>query len=128
MQDMALIAAGAIGAFTALVHSYLVRQKMREGLGPVLAEKDAFPEAIQRLVPLLLDFSGYNWFLGGILLMSAPFWLGAEGIVVTSLAVGTSYLFAVAGNFWGTRGRHPGWVLYAIACVLLAYGAWRPIS
>lgn len=128
MQDAAIIAAGAIGAFTALVHSYLVRRKMSETLGPVLAQESAFPEAIQRLVPLLLDFSGYNWFLGGVLLMSAPFWLSGEGIVVAALAVGASYVFAFAGNFWGTRGRHPGWVLYAIASVLLLYGAWRPIS
>jgi len=128
MQDAALIAAGAIGAFTAIVHSYLVRRKMTASIGPVLARDSAFPASLQKLLPLLLDFSGYNWFVGGVLLMSAPYWLGAEGIVVAAVAVGASYLFAAIGNFWGTRGRHPGWVLYAIAFGLLVYGAWRPIG
>ena len=128
MQDTAIIVAGAIGAFTALIHSYLVRRKMSATLGPVLADNSAYPVAIQRLVPLLLDFSCYIWFLGGVLLMSAPFWLSGEGLVVAALAVGSSYAFAFIGNFWGTHGRHPGWVLYALASGLLLYGAWRPIS
>ena len=128
MQDEALMTAGAIGALTALVHSYLVRRKLSKALRPVLSADGVFPDAAQRLTPLLLDFSGYNWFLGGLLLMSAPYWLGAEGKVVAALAVGSSYAFAAIGNFWGTRGRHPGWVLYTIACGLLIFGAWRPIG
>jgi len=34
----------------------------------------------------------------------------------------SSYLFAAIGNCWATRGRHPGWMLYAVALVLIVYG------
>jgi hypothetical protein len=42
--------------------------------------------------------------------------------------VGATYLFGAAGNFWATRGRHPGWMLLALALVLIAFGAVAPAS
>lgn len=128
MQDVALILAGAIGAIVAVIHGVLVRRKMAAPLRVVLSDEQQFPASITRLVPLLLDFSGYNWLLGGLALIAAPYILGPEGIVVVAVLVGSSYLFASIGNCWGTRGRHPGWVLYAIATALVIYGAWRPLG
>ncbi len=125
-QDIAIIAAGFIGASGALIHSYLVRQKITAPLaGKVLSNGD-YPEALARLVPALLDFSGFNWLIGGLALMAAPFWLGEQGLTVLALMVGSSYLYAAIGNCWGTRGRHPGWVIYGLATALLAAGAIAP--
>jgi hypothetical protein len=33
-----------------------------------------------------------------------------------------SYLYGALGNLWATRGRHVGWVFYAVALVLIAFG------
>src|SRR5215468_4262386 len=44
--------------------------------------------------------------------------------IATALLVGSSYLFGAAGNLWATRGRHPGWLLYAIALGLIVYGVY----
>lgn len=126
MQDAALIAAGAIGALVAIVHSIIVRRRITAPLASALSDRAGFPPSAARLTPILLDFSGFNWFLGGILLMSAPFWLGDEATFVAALVVGSSYLYAIIGNFWGTRGRHPGWALYAVALALLVYAVWQP--
>jgi hypothetical protein len=35
-------------------------------------------------------------------------------------------LFGAIGNLWGTRGRHPGWMLLAAAVVLIVLGANKP--
>lgn len=127
MQDIALVLAGTIGSLVAIIHSVLVRRKMAAPLGPILTDAGQFPASTARLVPLLLDFSGYNWFLGGIALIAAPYILDTQAIIAVALLAGSSYLFAAIGNCWGTRGRHPGWVLYAIATALIVYGAWRPL-
>src|SRR6266851_1026804 len=49
----------------------------------------------------------------------------AGGKLATGLLVGSSYLFGALGNLWATRGRHPGWMLYAVALVLIVYGVGR---
>ena len=77
---------------------------------------------IRRLVPCLLHFSTFNWFLGGLVLIVAAVSFGAQARLVTAILVGSSYLFGGVGNFWGNRGRHPGWALYAVALALIAYG------
>jgi hypothetical protein len=77
---------------------------------------------IRRLVPLLLQFSTFNWFVGGLALVVAALALGPEAKLVTGVLVGSSYLVAALGNGWATRGRHPGWMLYAVALALIAYG------
>lgn len=120
-HDLALGLAGLIGSGVALVHGVLTQRLMVE---PFRAMSSAArtPATIRRLVPGLLHFSTYNWFLGGLALMVAAAWLGPQARLATALLVGSSYLFGAAGNLWATRGRHPGWLLYAIALGLIVYG------
>ena len=73
-------------------------------------------------MPLLLQFSTFNWLLGGLALIGAALWFGHEARLATGLLVGSSYLFGALGNLWGTRGRHPGWMLMAVALVLIVLG------
>ena len=77
---------------------------------------------IRRLVPLLLHFSTVSWLLGGFALIAAAIWFGRDARLATGLFVGSLYLFGALGNLWGTRGRHPGWMLMAAALVLIAFG------
>jgi hypothetical protein len=77
---------------------------------------------VRRLVPGLLHFSTFNWFLGGLALIAAAIWFEQDARLAIGLLVGSSYLYGALGNLWGTRGRHFGWVLYAVALVLIAFG------
>jgi hypothetical protein len=77
---------------------------------------------IPKLVPLLLHFSTVSWFLGGLALIAAAAWFGADTRRTIGLLVGSLYLYGALGNLWATRGRHPGWMLMAAALVLIAFG------
>jgi hypothetical protein len=122
MQDWALVGAGVIGAAVAVVHGVLMQRLM---VAPVAANVQLSP-VIQRLVAALLQFSTYNWLLGGVaLVVVAVTAAGPQARLAVGLLVGSSYLFGVVGNFWGTRGRHPGWALYAVSLALIVFGLWE---
>ena len=120
-QDWALAVAGVIGAGVAVIHGVLTQRLM---VAPVSADRRLSP-VIRRLVAALLQFSTFNWLLGGVALVAVA--LAAvepQARLAVGLLVGSSYLFGVVGNFWGTRGRHPGWALYAVSLGLIVYGLW----
>jgi len=117
--DVALLAAGIIGAAVALVHGAITQRLM---VVPLRAVQPRLAGPIRRIVPPLLHFSTFNWFLGGLALAAAALWAGPEAKLATGLLVGSSYLFGAAGNLWASRGRHPGWMLYTLALMLIAYG------
>lgn len=122
LQDIALVAAGIIGSGVAVVHGVLTQRLMVNVIIEAAAHDRRFSGPISRLVPILLHFSTAVWFAGGIALIAAVFCPGREARMAISLLVGGAYLFGVIGNFWATRGRHPGWLLLAIACILIAAG------
>lgn len=124
-QDAALEMAGVIGSCVAVVHGILVqRHVVRPIEASFLADK-RMAGPIRRLVPGLLHFSTFNWFLGGLALIAAANGLEPNARLATALLVGSSYLYGALGNLWATRGRHPGWVLCAAALVLIVYGAYK---
>jgi hypothetical protein len=119
-HDTALILAGAIGSAVAVVHGAITQRLM---VVPFRAgAQGRMSRTARRIVPPLLHFSTFNWFLGGLALAAAALWGGTEAKLVTGLLVGSSYLFGAAGNLWASRGRHPGWMLYAVALMLIVYG------
>jgi len=73
-------------------------------------------------VPLLLHFSTIVWFLGGLALIATAIWFDRDARLATGLFVGSAYLFGTLGNLWGTRSRHPGWMLMAAALILIVFG------
>lgn len=124
-QNAALGLAGVIGSFTAVVHGILVQRLMVRPLQALILEDGRISEPVRKLVPLLLHFSTISWLLGGIALVAAANWFERDARLVTGLSVGGLYLFAAAGNFWATRGSHPGWMLMAVALILIVYGVTR---
>ncbi len=120
-HDVALGLAGVIGSAVALRHGYLIQRNVVKPIAELLADK-RMAGAIKRLVPGLLHFSTFNWFLGGLALIAAAIWFEQDARLATGLLVGSSYLYGALGNLWVTRGRHVGWVLYAVALVLIAFG------
>ena len=72
MHDMALIIAGIIGSATAIIHGVLTHRLMTL---PLLAgASEPIAPSIGRLVPLLLQFSTFCWFFGGLALIGAAIW------------------------------------------------------
>jgi hypothetical protein len=83
---------------------------------------------IRRLVPLLLHFSTITWFLGGLALIAAALWFERDARLAIGLCVGSLYLLGALGNLWGTRGLHPGWMLYTAALILIAFGVNKSVG
>ena len=103
-HDAALGMAGVIGSGVAVVHGVLTQRLM---VGPLVQLADRRVAApIRRIVPPLLQFSTFNWFVGGIALIVAANSFEQEARLATGLLVGSSYLFGALGNLWATRGRH----------------------
>lgn len=123
LRDLALTLAGVIGGAVALGHGVLTQRYMITPLERTAGEAKDVSRSVVRLVPVLLHFSTFTWFVGGLALVAAANWLGREARLVTCAIVGASYLYGVAGNFWATRGRHPGWMLLALSVVLIAFSA-----
>jgi len=121
-QDAALGMAGVIGSCVAVVHGILTQRLMVRPLEALFLADKRITAPIRRLVPLLLHFSTVSWFLGGLALIAAARWLESDSRLATGLCVGGLYLLGALGNLWGTRGRHPGWMLMAAALILIAFG------
>lgn len=119
-HEIALKAAGVIGSGVAIVHGVLMQRLMIEPFNRFAGPRVG--RSIQTLVPLLLQFSTYNWFIGGVALWIAAESPSHEARMATGLLVGSSYLFGALGNLWATRGLHPGWILYLAALGLIAFG------
>jgi hypothetical protein len=65
----ALETAGLIGSGVAVVHGVLTQRLM---VGPFERLADQrIAASVRRLVPLLLQFSTFNWFVGGLALIVA---------------------------------------------------------
>jgi len=122
-QDLALAIAGGIGSAVAIVHGVLTQRMIVRPLEALAAPK--LPRSIRQLAAMLLHFSTFNWFIGGLALIAAAFAGGREVKLVVGLLVGSSYLYGTIGNFIATRGRHPGWMFYGIAVALIAYALVR---
>ena len=121
-QNAALLAAGILGSAVAVFHGIVTQRLMVRPIEALFRADGRTSGTIRRLVPLLLHFSTIVWFAGGLALIAAASVFGPDARLATGLFVGSAYLFGVLGNLWGTRGRHPGWMLLGIAVILIAVG------
>ena len=121
-ENAALVMAGVIGSGVAVVHGILVQRLMVKPFEEFALADGRIGASVRRLVPLLLHFSTVSWFIGGLALIAAAGWLETDARLATGVFVGSLYLFGALGNLWGTRGLHPGWMLMAVALVLIAFG------
>jgi hypothetical protein len=126
-QNAALAMAGVIGSSVAVVHGILVQRLMVKPFEEFALADGRIGAPIRRLVPLLLHFSTISWFLGGLALIAAARWLERDARVATGVFIGSLYLFGALGNLWATRGLHPGWMLMAVALVLIGFGITKSL-
>jgi hypothetical protein len=121
-RDIALALGGVIGSVVALVHGALVQRLMVRPIDTALRDHRRTGAVVGRMLGPLMQFSTFNWFIGGLALAAAAAWATPEVRLVTALLVGASYLYGAVGNLWATRGRHPGWALYTVALGLIVVG------
>ena len=121
-QNVALGVAGVIGVVVALVHGVLIQRFAVRPIVALAVTDRRISSPIRRLVPPLLQFSTFNWFLGGLALIAVAAGLAPGARLAIALLAGSSCLYGALGNLWATRGRHPGGYLYVAACVLIIYG------
>jgi hypothetical protein len=121
-QSAALGMAGVIGSGTAVVHGILTQRLMVRPIEGLFLADGRTSAVIRRIVPLALHFSTIIWFLGGLALIAAAMWFDQDTRRATGLLVGVTYLFGALGNYWATRGGHPGWMLMAAAVILIVFG------
>jgi hypothetical protein len=126
-QNAALAMAGVIGSGVAVVHGILVERLMVRPFEDFALADGRIGATVRRLVPLLLHFSTVSWFLGGLALIAAAWWLEGDARLATGIFVGSLYLFGALGNLWGTRGLHPGWMLMTVALMLIAFGVSKSV-
>ena len=120
-HNTALIAAGVIGAVTAIIHGVLTQRFMVAPLDKAAADARISGQ-IRRLNAALLHYSTASWLACGLALIAAALWFNPSARFATALLVGGHFLYGAIGNAWATRGRHPGWMLMAIAVALIVYG------
>jgi len=116
------MAAGVVGAGTAIIHGVLTQKLMVVPVDRRLKADAAVSNQIRRLVASLLQYSTFSWLAGGGALVAAALYLGPEARLAVSLVVGAGYAYGVIANCWATRGRHPGWMLLALCLGLMAAG------
>ena len=121
-QNAALLAAGILGSAVAAFHGIVTQRLMVRPIEALFRADGRTSGTVRRLVPLLLHFSTVVLFAGGLALIAAASVFGPDARLATALFAGGAYLFGVLGNLWGTRGRHPGWMLLGIAVILIAVG------
>ena len=122
-HDLAFVIAGVIGSIGAIVHGVLTQRYIDRPLQELSATK--LSRTIRRLVTVLLQCSTFTWLAGGIALIVAAYSLETQARLATGVIVGSTYLFATIGNLWATRGRHPGWMVFGLALLLVLYGLAR---
>jgi hypothetical protein len=125
-QNAALGAAGIIGSSVAVFHGVLVQRLMVRPFEEHVLADERTGAVIRRLVPLVLHFSTVSWFLGGLALIAAANWFDRGARLATGVCVGGLYLYGAVANLWGTRGLHPGWMLMAVALILIVIGVGDP--
>jgi hypothetical protein len=84
-----------------------------------VSEGKLLPRPTRRLIPILMHFSTFCWFAAGLALIAAALWLDPATRLPVILCAAALYAYGMIGNCWATRGRHPGWVLLAIALALI---------
>ena len=91
-QNAALAAAALIGGGVAIVHGILTQRLMVRPVASLLTTDRRISGTIRRLVPLLLHFSTFVWFGGGLALIAAATWLDRDTRFAVAVLVGATYL------------------------------------
>lgn len=118
-QDGALALGGGIIAAVAIVHGILMQRHMVRPMKAVMEKDDRMSPTLRLLSDLLLHFTTFAWFLGGLTLIAAAIWAAPDVKFALAIFIGIQCLYGAVANLWATRGRHPGGLLMSAAILLI---------
>lgn len=118
-QDGVLSLAGGIIAMVAVIHAILMQRHMVRPIDALMDKDGGMSAPLHRLTGLLLHFSTFAWFLGGLTLIGAAIWAAPDVKFTLAIVIGVHCLYGALANLWATRGRHPGGLLMSGAVVLI---------
>ncbi|MFD1954110.1 hypothetical protein ACFSL6_07980 [Paenibacillus thailandensis] len=121
-NGIALTAAGAIGGGTAVIHGILMQRLMIRPIEAAFASNGRMSAPMRKLVSWLLHFTTFNWLLSGLALIAAAIWFEQDVRLAIGLLAGGSFMYGAVITLWIMRRLHPGWILMAIACILIVLG------
>jgi len=101
MDTVLLMVAGAGGLLISLAHGRL-------GQRMILSRITGLSDGSRRINQAVFQLSTLYWFLGGVLLMLAPFVFEPAVRTAVVVLVAGAYLAGGLGNIWAMRGRHFG--------------------
>ncbi len=116
-QSWLFVSAGVLGLAVSVIHGVLMQRLM---IVPILAGSD-IPGRSRRIFPVLMHFSTVVWFLAGAVLVVASLYLPASTTMVIACVTALLYALGAVGNFWGTRGRHFGWIPLTLSVTLIGW-------
>ena len=87
LHDSALVVAGIIGSGVAIIHGVRVQQRIVKPLQDLATTR--MHRSMRILVPGLLHFSTFNWFVGGLALLACAVAGGSEARLATGILVGS---------------------------------------
>ncbi|MEL7179336.1 MAG: hypothetical protein AAFN63_05835 [Pseudomonadota bacterium] len=115
MDDLFLLVSGIGGILIALFHGYLGHAFVLRGM---TAEKPV----LSRVNAAVFQLSTIYWIAAGALLVLTPaLFSGSERRLTVGFVI-FAYGCGAIGNFWATRGRHPGWALLGVVIILAMLG------
>lgn len=123
MAEYLIMAGGLLGALVGIFHGYLLQKLFINKLIPDLKEQPVrYAPSIVALLGPLLHFSTITWIFGGMAIALSPFFFSESVALTIAIIIGISYLIGAVGNLIGTKGKHPGWIMLAIALGLIVAG------
>ena len=119
-QSIAICTAGVFGGVAAIAHGILLNRRIIAPLRQHLDDVRVLPRTAVRLLTPILQVSTLAWFMGGTLLVLGSAYPTDPFRPIVAAGVGIVYLHAAVANFAATRGRHFGWIPFAISVALLS--------
>lgn len=116
MANIFLYIAGPLTIVIAVVHGYLGATKI---VGPSAApNKEA-----KRILHAIMFLSAVYWFVGGAVLIAAPFLFEGETRKWVVYVIAAMLVSGAIGNMWSTRAKHFGGYVLLIVSGLALVGA-----
>ncbi|MEM7460704.1 MAG: hypothetical protein AAF331_14660 [Pseudomonadota bacterium] len=116
MADISLYLAGGLTMLIAIAHGLIGATKV---VGPSTA-----PSAdAKRIMHAIMFLSAVYWFIGGAVLVAAPFLFEGETRTWVIYVVAAMLVTGALGNMWGTRAKHFGGYFLLVVSGLAFMGA-----
>lgn len=116
MKDTLLHAAGGLGMTISVLHAIVAE---RQFVRPV----QGVPDTTKRSLRAIVILGDVYWFAASLALVMTPGRFDGELRTTIAYIVAAIFASGAIANLWAFRGRHYGWPLLAVACLLTLMGA-----